>query len=74
MRNPAAQCCLVEQDEQPNFLVRRVQHCQRREQFVMISRKNAAEHSIREGDPVLVYNDRGDLEGLARVTDTCGMA
>jgi anaerobic selenocysteine-containing dehydrogenase len=40
----------------------------------MISRKNAAEHSIREGDPVLVYNDRGDLEGLARVTDTCGMA
>jgi anaerobic selenocysteine-containing dehydrogenase len=39
------------------------------EQFVMISPKDAAARSIREGDPVRVYNDRGDFEGLARVTD-----
>ena len=39
------------------------------EQFVMISPKDAAPRSIREGDPVRVYNDRGDFEGLARVTD-----
>ncbi len=39
------------------------------EQFVMISPKDAAARSIREGDPVKVYNDRGDFEGLARVTD-----
>jgi anaerobic selenocysteine-containing dehydrogenase len=39
------------------------------EQFVMISPKDAATRSIREGDPVRVYNDRGDFEGLARVTD-----
>ena len=38
------------------------------EQFVMISPKDAAARSIREGDPVRVYNDRGDFEGLARVT------
>ena len=25
--------------------------------------------SIREGDPVRVFNDRGDFEGVARVTD-----
>jgi anaerobic selenocysteine-containing dehydrogenase len=36
---------------------------------VMISPKDAAARSIREGDPVRVYNDRGDFEGLARVTD-----
>jgi anaerobic selenocysteine-containing dehydrogenase len=30
---------------------------------------SGAERSIREGDPVRVYNDRGDFEGLARVTD-----
>jgi anaerobic selenocysteine-containing dehydrogenase len=35
----------------------------------MISPKDAAARSIREGDPVRVYNDRGDFEGLARVTD-----
>ncbi len=39
------------------------------EQFVMISPKDAAARSIREGDPVRVYNDRGDFEGLARITD-----
>ncbi|MGD9501019.1 MAG: molybdopterin-dependent oxidoreductase [Methyloceanibacter sp.] len=39
------------------------------EQFVMISPKDAAARSIREGDPVRVFNDRGDFEGLARVTD-----
>jgi anaerobic selenocysteine-containing dehydrogenase len=39
------------------------------EQFVMISPKDAAARSIREGDPVRVYNERGDFEGLARVTD-----
>jgi len=39
------------------------------EQFVLISPKDAAARSIREGDPVRVFNDRGDFEGLARVTD-----
>ena len=42
------------------------------EQFVMISPKDAAARSIREGDPVRVFNDRGDFEGLARVTDDVG--
>jgi len=39
------------------------------EQFVMISPADAASRNIREGDPVPVKNDRGDFEGLARVTD-----
>src|SRR5262245_54165475 len=39
------------------------------EQFVMISPKDAAARSIREGDPVRVYNDHGDFEGLARISD-----
>ena len=39
------------------------------EQFVMISPKDAAARSIREGDPVRVFNDRGDFEGVARITD-----
>jgi anaerobic selenocysteine-containing dehydrogenase len=39
------------------------------EQFVMISPLDAAARNIREGDPVRVFNDRGDFEGLARVTD-----
>jgi anaerobic selenocysteine-containing dehydrogenase len=39
------------------------------EQFVMISPKDAEMRSIRDGDPVRVFNDRGDFEGLARVTD-----
>jgi anaerobic selenocysteine-containing dehydrogenase len=39
------------------------------EQFVMISPADAAARSIRDGDPVRVFNDRGDFEGLARVTD-----
>jgi anaerobic selenocysteine-containing dehydrogenase len=39
------------------------------EQFVLINPKDAASRAIREGDPVRVFNDRGDFEGLARVTD-----
>ena len=39
------------------------------EQFVLISRADAAKRNIREGDPVRVYNDRGDFEGVAKVTD-----
>lgn len=39
------------------------------EQFVMISPKDAASRSIRDGDPVRVYNGRGDFEGMARVTE-----
>jgi anaerobic selenocysteine-containing dehydrogenase len=39
------------------------------EQFVMMSAKDAAARNIREGDPVRVFNDRGDFEGLARITD-----
>jgi anaerobic selenocysteine-containing dehydrogenase len=39
------------------------------EQFVLLSPKDAAERSIREGDPVRVFNARGDFEGFARVTD-----
>ena len=35
----------------------------------MISPADAAKRNIREGDPVRVYNDRGDFEGVARVTD-----
>ena len=42
------------------------------EQFVMMSPNDAAARSIREGDPVRVFNDRGDFEGLARVTDDVG--
>ena len=39
------------------------------EQFVMISPADAAKRNVREGDPVRVYNGRGDFEGVARVTD-----
>jgi anaerobic selenocysteine-containing dehydrogenase len=39
------------------------------EQFVMISPADAAKRNIREGDPVRVANDRGNFEGIARVTD-----
>ncbi len=39
------------------------------EQFVLISPKDAATRSIREGDPVRVFNKRGDFQGFARVTD-----
>jgi len=42
------------------------------EQFVLISPRDATARSIREGDPVRVFNDRGDFEGLARVTDDVG--
>jgi anaerobic selenocysteine-containing dehydrogenase len=42
------------------------------EQFVLISPKDAAARSIREGDPVRVFNNRGDFEGLARITDDVG--
>jgi anaerobic selenocysteine-containing dehydrogenase len=38
------------------------------EQFVILSPEDAQERSIREGDPVRVFNDRGDFEGFARVT------
>lgn len=39
------------------------------EQFVLISKADAKARSIRDGNPVRVYNDRGDFEGLARITD-----
>lgn len=39
------------------------------EQFVLINPADAAKRAIREGDPVRVFNDRGDFQGLARVTD-----
>ena len=39
------------------------------EQFVLISPTDAERRDIREGDPVRVFNDRGDFEGVARVTD-----
>jgi anaerobic selenocysteine-containing dehydrogenase len=39
------------------------------EQFVLISPADAAHRNIREGDPVRVFNDRGDFEGVAKVTD-----
>ena len=39
------------------------------EQFVLMSPTDAAARGVREGDPVRVFNDRGDFEGLARVTD-----
>ena len=39
------------------------------EQFVMISPVDAEKRNIREGDPVRVRNDRGDFEGVARVTE-----
>src|SRR5690606_10760791 len=39
------------------------------EQFVLISAEDAAVRQIREGDPVRVFNSRGDFEGYARITD-----
>jgi anaerobic selenocysteine-containing dehydrogenase len=39
------------------------------EQFVIISPGDAQSRNIRDGDPVRVYNDRGDFEGVARVSD-----
>ena len=39
------------------------------EQFVIIHPLDAAKRQIRNGDPVRVFNDRGDFEGLARVSD-----
>ncbi len=39
------------------------------EQFVIISPADAEKRKIREGDPVRVYNARGDFEGVARVSD-----
>jgi anaerobic selenocysteine-containing dehydrogenase len=39
------------------------------EQFVMINKADADKRSIREGDPVRVFNSRGDFEGVARVTE-----
>jgi anaerobic selenocysteine-containing dehydrogenase len=39
------------------------------EQFVIINPTDADKRSIRDGDPVRVFNDRGDFEGYARVSD-----
>ena len=39
------------------------------EQFVLISPADATKRNIREGDPVRVFNGRGDFEGVAKVTD-----
>ena len=39
------------------------------EQFIIISPSDARSRNIRDGDPVRVYNDRGDFEGVARVSD-----
>jgi anaerobic selenocysteine-containing dehydrogenase len=39
------------------------------EQFVLISPHDAEKRNIREGDPVRVANDRGDFQGVARVTE-----
>ncbi len=39
------------------------------QQFVIISPVDAQQRNIRDGDPVRVYNDRGDFEGVARVSD-----
>ncbi|MGB4864966.1 MAG: molybdopterin oxidoreductase family protein [Hyphomicrobium sp.] len=39
------------------------------EQFVLISPADAEKRNVRDGDPVRVYNARGDFEGVARVTD-----
>jgi len=35
----------------------------------MISPADAAARQVRDGDPVRVFNGRGDFEGVARVTD-----
>lgn len=39
------------------------------EQFVIINPADAGKRQIRDGDPVRVFNDRGDFEGYARVSD-----
>ncbi len=39
------------------------------EQFVLINAADAGPRAIRDGDPVRVFNDRGNFEGFARVTD-----
>ena len=39
------------------------------EQFVIINPADAEKRAIRDGDPVRVFNDRGDFEGWARVSD-----
>jgi anaerobic selenocysteine-containing dehydrogenase len=39
------------------------------EQFVIINPADAEKRTIRDGDPVRVFNDRGDFEGWARVSD-----
>ena len=36
---------------------------------MLISPNDAKKRNIAEGDPVRVYNDRGDFQGVARVTD-----
>ncbi|MBI4005969.1 MAG: molybdopterin oxidoreductase family protein [Gammaproteobacteria bacterium] len=39
------------------------------EQFVLINAADAGPRSIKDGDKVRIYNDRGGFEGDARVTD-----
>ncbi|PNG26235.1 molybdopterin-containing oxidoreductase family protein [Methylocella silvestris] len=39
------------------------------EQFVIINPGDAQNRDIRDGDPVRVFNDRGDFQGVARVSE-----
>ena len=39
------------------------------EQFVLINAADASSRGIKEGDVVRVFNDRGDFEGAARISD-----
>ena len=39
------------------------------EQFVLINEKDAVSRKIKNGDKVMVFNDRGSYEGIADLTD-----
>ena len=39
------------------------------EQFVLINAEDAQPRGIKNGDKVLVFNDRGGFEGDAKITD-----
>jgi anaerobic selenocysteine-containing dehydrogenase len=39
------------------------------EQFVLLSKDDASARSIKNGDTIRVFNDRGAYEGVAKVTD-----
>jgi anaerobic selenocysteine-containing dehydrogenase len=39
------------------------------QQFVLINALDAKSRSVKEGDKVKVFNDRGAFEGVARITD-----